>query len=36
MKEQAESLNTQALNLAQNGDYTEAIACFKRAIVVEK
>ena len=36
MKEQAESLNTQAINLAQNGDYTEAIACFKRAIVVEK
>ncbi|WP_318662546.1 tetratricopeptide repeat protein [Treponema sp.] len=36
MTEQAESLNTQAINLAQNGDFKEAIACFKRAIVVEK
>lgn len=36
MKEHSESLNTQAISLAANGDYKEAIACFKRAIVVEK
>ncbi|MBQ0002389.1 MAG: tetratricopeptide repeat protein [Treponema sp.] len=36
MIEHAETLNTQAISLAQNGDYKEAIACFKRAIVVEK
>lgn len=36
MIEHAETLNTQAITLAQNGDFKEAIACFKRAIVVEK
>lgn len=36
MIEKAETLNTQAINLAANGDYKEAIACFKRALVVEK
>ncbi|MCR5613100.1 tetratricopeptide repeat protein [Treponema sp.] len=36
MIERAESLNTQAISLAANGDFTEAIACFKRALVVEK
>ena len=36
MTEHAESLNTQAINLAAQGDFKEAIACFKRALVVEK
>lgn len=36
MTEHAESLNTQAINLASHGDFKEAIACFKRAIVVEQ
>lgn len=36
MKEHSESLNTQAISLAANGEYKEAIACFKRAIVVEQ
>jgi len=35
MLENAESLNTQAIELASRGDYTEAIACFKRAISME-
>jgi tetratricopeptide (TPR) repeat protein len=35
MLENAESLNTQAIELAYHGDYTEAIACFKRAISME-
>ncbi len=36
MIEKAETLNTQAINLATSGHYTEAIACFKRALVVEQ
>ena len=36
MVEKAESLNTQAINFAANGEFKEAIACFKRALVVEK
>lgn len=36
MIEKAESLNTQAINFAANGEFKEAIACLKRALVVEK
>lgn len=36
MIEKAETLNTQAISLAANGDFKEAIACFKRALVVDK
>ena len=36
MVEKAESLNTQAINFAANGEFKEAIACFKRALVVDK
>lgn len=36
MLENSESLNNQAIKLASNGDYTEAIACFMRAINIEK
>lgn len=36
MQERPETLNTQAINFAANGEFTEAIACFKRALVVEK
>lgn len=36
MKEQPEKLNNQAILLASDGDYTGAIACFKRAILIEK
>ncbi|MDR1785828.1 MAG: tetratricopeptide repeat protein [Spirochaetaceae bacterium] len=35
-RENAETLNTQAIELAAQGDYNEAIACFKRAISIEK
>ncbi len=36
MRESCESLNNQAIKLAATGDYTEAIACFMRAINIEK
>src|SRR5574344_2550484 len=36
MLENTEKLNNQAIVLAQKGDYDEAIACFKRALVMEK
>ncbi len=36
MLESSESLNNQAIKLASKGDYTEAIACFMRAINIEK
>jgi len=36
MKESPESLNTQAIEFANNGEYSEAIACFKRAISIER
>lgn len=35
MTEHAESLNSQAINFASKGEFTEAIACFKRALIVE-
>jgi tetratricopeptide (TPR) repeat protein len=35
-RENAEILNTQAIELAEQGEYFEAIACFKRAISMEK
>lgn len=36
MRESPENLNTQAIELAQKGDYYEAIACFKRALSLER
>ena len=36
MIERADTLNNQAIILASDGAYTEAIACFKRAIVIDK
>ncbi|MGI5174480.1 tetratricopeptide repeat protein [Treponema sp. OMZ 840] len=36
MKENPEKLNTHAIELASQGEYAEAIACFKRAISIEK
>ena len=36
MIERPDSLNNQAILLASDGAYTEAIACFKRAIVIDK
>ena len=36
MIEHPDKLNNQAIILAADGAYTEAIACFKRAIVIEK
>ncbi len=36
MTEKPESLNNQAILFAADGAFTEAIACFKRAIVIEK
>ncbi|MCH5288848.1 MAG: tetratricopeptide repeat protein [Treponema sp.] len=36
MRETPEKLNTQAIELAQQGNYTEAIACFKRALSLER
>lgn len=36
MKENISTLNTQAIELASNGQYKEAIACLKRAISIEK
>lgn len=35
MLESCENLNNQAIVLAQEGDYDEAIACFKRALTME-
>ena len=36
MLERSDTLNNQAIILASDGAYTEAIACFKRAIVIDK
>lgn len=36
MRESPEMLNTQAIELASHGEYAEAIACFKRALEIEK
>ena len=36
MTEHPDSLNNQAILLASDGSYNEAIACFKRAIVIDK
>ncbi len=36
MTEKPDSLNNQAILFASDGDYNEAIACFKRAIVIDK
>ncbi len=36
MKENSGRLNDEAIKLSQSGLYTEAIACFKRAITLEK
>ena len=36
MIEKAEKLNSQAISFASHGEYKEAIACFERAIIVEK
>jgi Flp pilus assembly protein TadD, contains TPR repeats len=36
LNETAEKLNNQAILLASNGDYPEAIACFMRALTIER
>ena len=36
MTEKADVLNNQAIQLASDGDYDDAIACFKRAITLDK
>lgn len=36
MIETAEKLNIEAINLASQGKFSEAIACFKRALVMER
>ncbi len=36
MKENADTLNIHAIELASQGHFTEAIACFKRAIGIDK
>lgn len=36
MTERPDKLNNQAIILASDGEYTEAIACFKRAIIIER
>lgn len=36
MRESPETLNSQAIELAAHGEYREAIACFKRALEIEK
>ena len=36
MTERSDTLNNQAILLASDGAYNEAIACFKRAIVLDK
>ncbi len=33
---EAQALNNQAILLASGGEYTEAIACFKRAIIIQR
>ena len=35
-KENVSQLNSQAIKLAANGEYKEAIACFQKAITLEK
>lgn len=36
LKENASVLNSQAIELAQKGDFKEAIACFKKALTIER
>ena len=36
MTERPDKLNNQAILLASGGEYTEAIACFKRAIIIQR
>lgn len=36
MQENPEALNTQAIKLATNGSYTEAVACLKRALAIDR
>jgi len=36
MTERADKLNNHAILLAADGEYTEAIACFKRAIIIQR
>ena len=36
MTENPDKLNNQAILLASDGAYNEAIACFKRALVIQK
>lgn len=36
MREDSEILNTQAIDLASSGDYPEAIACLKRALIMDR
>lgn len=36
MLERSDTLNNQAILLASDGAYNEAIACFKRAIIIDK
>lgn len=36
MTEKVDQLNNQAIQLANKGDYKEAIACFKRAITIDQ
>ena len=36
MTERADKLNNHAIILAADGEYTEAIACFKRAIIIQR
>ena len=36
MIEKAETLNNQAIRLSYHGEYSEAIACFKRALIIEQ
>lgn len=36
MQENSEALNTQAIELATNGSYPEAVACLKRALSIDR
>ncbi len=36
MRERPDKLNNHAIMLAADGEYSEAIACFKRAIIIEQ
>jgi tetratricopeptide (TPR) repeat protein len=36
LKENASQLNSQAIKLASKGDFKEAIACFKKALIMER